>query len=223
MDGSFEKEYDYDIIPPRNTEFIQIAFLFLPNANVKSSFLLDDTEVTEIIPSIHIDNLGITDEYFTDMHSERLIHNDTDDNKSSSLSSSLVQTISIPVVDNMSYTYSIDVNDENIDSIKSYALFRESNQPETMQSNLTTTITDTDVITDTEALNQTMDTINDNSMGYILQKNIDIIKSGNYSFDFQFYNNGTGALEDKPIKLVIDGVERDYQSLSGNDSNLTQT
>ena len=187
----------------------------------KAVFLLDDTEVIEIIPSIHIDNLGITDEYLTDMHSKRFINNDKDDNRSSSLSStsSLVQTISIPVVDNMSYTYSIEIDDKNIDSIKSYALFRESSQPETVQYTTTTATnnTDTDVITDTEAFNQAMDTINDNTMGYILEKNIDIIKSGNYSFDFQFYNNGAEDLN-KPIKLVIDGVERDYQSLSGNDS-----
>ncbi|MDF0681953.1 MAG: hypothetical protein P0116_13425, partial [Candidatus Nitrosocosmicus sp.] len=216
MDGSFEKEYNSDIIPPRNTEFIQIAFLFLPNANSKSSFLLDDTEVTEILPNIHMDNLGITDDYFADMHSEVLIQNNTFDNKSTpSLSfSSLVQTRPIPVIDNASYAYNIDVDDENIDSIKSYALFRESNQPGTASFPTNTTTS-----TDTDTLNQTISAINDTGTGYTLQKNIDIIKNGTYAFDFQFYSNDTGTLEDKPIKLMIDGVERDYQSLSGNDSD----
>jgi len=78
----------------------------------------------------------------------------------------------------------------------------------------------TSIDADTNVLNSVIDTLNANSTGYILQKNIDIIKNGTYAFDFQFYNNDTGTLEDKPIKLIIDGVERDYQSLSGNDSNL---
>ncbi|MDF0681518.1 MAG: hypothetical protein P0116_11205 [Candidatus Nitrosocosmicus sp.] len=213
MDGSFEKQYDYDIVPPRNTEFIQIAFLFLPNANSKSSFLLDDSEVTEIVPSIHMDNLGDTDAYFTDMSSGHYADNTTADNLS--LSSSSVQTKSIPIVNNASYTYTIDVDDENIDSIKSYALFRESNGSAVEPDSNTISIDG-----ETNVLNPVIDTLSDTGTGYILQKNIDIIKNGTYAFDFQFYNNDTRTLEDKPIKLMIDGVERDYQSLSGNDSDL---
>ncbi|HEX5185440.1 MAG TPA: hypothetical protein VFV86_00995, partial [Nitrososphaeraceae archaeon] len=108
--------------------------------------------------------------------------------------------------------------------------FRESNQPgtasftaNTTTANTTTantTTANTTTSPDTDTLNQTISAINDTGTGYILQKNIDIIKNGTYAFDFQFYNNDTGTLEDKPIKLIIDGVERDYQSLSGNDSNL---
>ncbi len=189
-DGSFNQKIKKYVSPPVGTKYVMIQVWVKPNSNTKSAYILDNVKLEEIIPSrvtfngsfnfsdninpvnLKTSNTAITSIFLDDNSRDAIVSNNYTDNQNGKPDPNHIylQTEPIPVEENHTYNYAMAINGENISSLSTAALYKNSE----------------DVVVSTKFGNNASNgRVLSLSPGAEISSRLDIVKSSNYMINLR--------------------------------------